>query len=85
MSFSYDWNIADEMDDNWRALIFGGLIMIISALFSYQHSVKGCVIVAIIAAVMTYLGFLPLNLPWVCCMVVLAFFAVYAHSAQNEG
>lgn len=77
--------IPTEMDEKWRMIIFGGLIMIISALFSYNHSRIGCVMIAIIAGVMTYFGILPLNPVWVGCMIFLAILTVYSFAAQNEG
>lgn len=77
--------IPTEMDEKWRLIIFGGLLMIIGALFSYQHSTRGCVLIAIIAGVMTYLKILPLNAVWVGCMIFLAILTVYSFAAQNEG
>lgn len=76
--------LPDSMDEKWKTLIFGALIMIIAGLFSYQHSIRGCVLMAIIAAVMTFLGLLPISPVWIGCMVVLAFLTLYAWASQNE-
>lgn len=76
--------LPDMLDDNWVKVLFGGLLMIIGGLFSAQHSAKGCVVVVIIAAFLTWTGILPLNPVWIGCLIVLSILALYSFASKHE-
>jgi hypothetical protein len=63
-----------------------GIIMVICGLFSAQSSVKGTVIVSVIAALLYWMDFLHTNL-WgtLAFAFVLAIFNVFAYASQTEG
>lgn len=77
--------VPEELDQKWISFLFGGLIMLVGGLFGYLHSAKGCLITVIFAAVLTWMGVLPLHPIWIGCMVVIGILAVYAWSSQREG
>jgi len=68
-----------DIEDPYRTMLFGGLLVILSAGFGYADARKGAIIISLLAALFVVFGFL--TIPWSTVMLAISF-AVLVYLAE---
>ena len=82
--FWSDVGLPVKLDGELIQLIICGILMVIAGLFGAQHSAKGALLVAGIAAIFTVLGLLVIDPIWVAMMVVIGVLALFSYARDYD-
>ena len=83
-AFWSDTGLPVKLDSELIQLIICGVLMVIAGLFGAQHSAKGALLVAGIAAIFTVLGLLVIDPIWVAMMVVIGILTLFSYARDYD-